>query len=126
MQQFGYLGATHTNLNSIHKEIKSRLKTGNACYHMVQNLLSSSFLSKNMKIKTYKTIILLVVLYGCEAWFLTLREKHRLRVLKNRMLRKVFGPKRHEITGEWRRLLNKELFICTPHQILFRLSKQEE
>jgi len=53
-----------------------------------------------MKIKTHRTLILLLVLYGCEAWFLTLREKHRLRVFENRMLRKIFGPKRHEVTGE--------------------------
>jgi hypothetical protein len=62
-----------------------------------------------MKIKTYRTMILLVVVYECEAWFLTLREKHRLKVFENRMLRKIFGPKRHEVTGEWRRLLNNEL-----------------
>jgi len=77
---------------------------------LVQNLLSSGFLPKNMKIKTYRTVILLVVVYGCEAWFLTLREKQRLRVFENRMVRKIFGPKRHDVTGEWRRLLNKELY----------------
>ena len=70
---------------------------------------ASSFLPKNMKIKTHRTVSLLVVLYGCEAWFLTLRDKHRLRVFENRLLRKISGPKRHEVTGEWRRLLNNEL-----------------
>ena len=67
-----YLGTTLTDQNSIQEEIKSRLKSGNACYHSVQNVLSSSLLSKNIKIKIYRTIILPVVLYGCESWLLTL------------------------------------------------------
>ena len=83
MGEFKYLGTTLTNQNSIQKEIKSRLKLGNACYHSVQNLLSSSLLSKNLKIKIYRTIIFPVVLYGCETWSLTLREEHRLRVFDN-------------------------------------------
>ena len=66
----------------------------------MQNLLSSRLLSKNLKIKIYRTIILLVVLYGCETWSLTLREERRLRVFETRVLRKVFGPKRDEVTGE--------------------------
>jgi hypothetical protein len=66
----------------------------------VQDLLSSSLLSKNTKIKIYRTIILPVVLYGCETWSLTLREEHRLRVFKNRVLRRIFGPKRDEVTGK--------------------------
>ena len=70
-----------------------------ACYHLVQNLLSSSLLSKNIKIKIYRTIILPVVLYGCETWLLVLRDEHRLRVFENRVLRSIFGPKRDEITG---------------------------
>ena len=91
MEQFKYLGTTLTNQNSIQKEVKSRLKLGNACYHSVQNLLSSSLLYKNLKIKIYRTIILPVVLYGCETWSLTLREVHSLRVLENRVLRRIFG-----------------------------------
>ena len=71
--------------------------------------LSSRLLSKNIKIKIYRTIILPVVLYGCETWSLTLREEHRLRVFENRVLRRVFGPKRDEVTGEWRKLHNEEL-----------------
>jgi hypothetical protein len=71
-------------------------------------LLSSRLLSKNLKIKIYRSIILPVVLYGCETWSLTLREEHRLRVFENRVLR-VFGPKRNEVTGEWRKLHNEEL-----------------
>ena len=85
------------------------MKSGNACYCSVQNLLSSSLLSKNSKIKIYRTIILPVVLYGCETWSLTLREERRLRVFENRMLRRVFGPKRDEVKGEWRKLHNEEL-----------------
>ena len=95
-------------LNSIQEEIKSRLKVGNACYYSVQNLLSSSLLSKKLKIKIYRTIILPAVLHGCETWSLTLREERRLRVFENRVLR-IFGPKRDEVTGEWRKLHNVEL-----------------
>ena len=64
----------------------------------MQNLLSSSLLSKKLKIKIYRNIILPVVLYGCETWSLTLRDERRLRVFENRVLRKVFGPKRDEVT----------------------------
>jgi hypothetical protein len=71
--------------------------------------VSSIWLPKNIKIKIERTIILLVVLYGCETWSLTLREECRLRVFKNRVLRKIFGPKREEVTGEWRKLHNDEL-----------------
>ena len=77
----------------------SGTKLGNACYRLVQNLLSSSLLSKNLKIKIYRTVILHVVLYGCETWSLTLREEHRLRVFENRVLRRIFGPKRDGVTG---------------------------
>jgi hypothetical protein len=87
----------------------SQLANGNACYHSVQNLLSSRLLSKHLKIRIYRTIILPVVLYGCETWSLTLREEHRLRVFENRMLRRIFGPKRDELTGEWRKVHNEEL-----------------
>jgi hypothetical protein len=66
-------------------------------------------LSKNLKIKIYRTIILTVVLNGCETWSLTLREERRLRVFENRVLKRVFGPKRDEVTGEWRKLHNEEL-----------------
>ena len=103
MEEFKYLGRTLTNQNSIQDEFKSRLKLGN------QNLLSSSLLSKNLKTKIYRTIILPVVLYGCEAWSFTLREERSLRVFENRVLRKIFGPRRDEVTGEWRKLHNEEL-----------------
>jgi hypothetical protein len=75
------------------------LKLGNACYNSVQNLLYSILLSKNLNIKIYRTIILPVVLYGCETWTLTRREDRSLRVFENRVLRRVFGPKRDEGTG---------------------------
>jgi hypothetical protein len=73
VEQFKYLGKTLTNRNSIQEEIKNRLKSGNSFYNSVQDLLSSSLLSKNTKFKIYRTIILPVVLYGCETWSLTLR-----------------------------------------------------
>jgi hypothetical protein len=100
----------------IGEEIKMRLNLGSACYHSAQNLLSSRLLSKNVKIRIYKTIILPVVLHGCETWSLTLREKHRLRVFENRVLRKIFGPKRDEVIGGWRKLHNEELhnLYCSP------------
>jgi hypothetical protein len=78
VEKFKYLGTTLTHQNSILEEIKSRLKLGNACYHSLQNLLSSRLLSKNLKIKIYRTIIMPVVLYGCETWSLTLREESKL------------------------------------------------
>jgi hypothetical protein len=106
--EFKHLGTTFTNEISIQEENKSKLKSGNACYHSVQNLLSSSLLSKNVKNKVYITIILLV-LRGCETWSLPLREKRRLRVSENRVLRRIFGPKRNEVIGDWRKLHNEEL-----------------
>jgi hypothetical protein len=108
VEGFIYLGTTLTNQNSIQEEIKSRLKSGNACCHSVQNLLSFSLLSKNLKIKICRTIIL-PVLCGCENWSLTLREERRLRVFENRVLRRVFRPKRNEVSREWRKLHNEEL-----------------
>ena len=84
VEEFKYLGTTLTNQNSIQEEIKCRLKLGIACYCSVQNLLSSSLLSKTLKIKIYRTVILPVVLYRCETWSLTLREERRLHVFENR------------------------------------------
>jgi len=109
VEEFKYLGTTLINQNSIAEEIKSRLKSGNACYHSVQNLWSSRLQSKNLKIKIYRNVILPVVLYGCETWSLTLRGERKLRVFENRVLRRLFRPRRDEVTGEWRRLHNEEL-----------------
>ena len=107
VEEFKYLGTILTNQNSIQEEIKCRLKMGNVCFYSVQNLLSSSLLSKNLKIKIYRTMILPVVLYGLETWSLTLREERRLRVFANRVLRRVFGSKRDKVTGDWRKLHNE-------------------
>jgi hypothetical protein len=71
--------------------------------------LSSRLLPRNVKVKILKNIILTLVLYGCENWSLMLREEHRLTVFENRVLRRIFGPKRDEVTGEWRKLHNEEL-----------------
>jgi hypothetical protein len=95
--QFKYLRTTITNENLIQEKIKRRLNSGNACYHSVQNLLSTRLLPKNVKI-----------LYGCETLSLTLREEHRLGVFENRVLRRIFGSKRDEVPGDWRKL-HKEL-----------------
>ena len=109
VEQSRYLGTNIMDRNSIQEEITSKFKSGNACYHSVQNLLSSILLSKNIMFKIHRTIILPVVLYGCATWSFTLREERRLRVFENRMLRRIFGPKRDEVTGEWRKLHNEEL-----------------
>jgi hypothetical protein len=105
--EFKYLGTTLSDQNRMREEIKSRLNSGNACCHSVQSLLSSRLLSR--KVKIYKTIILPVLLYGYETWSLTLREEHRLRVFENRVLRRIFGPERDEVTGHWRKLHSGEL-----------------
>ena len=80
------------------------------------SLLSSSLLSKNIKVKIYRTIILPVVLYGCETWSLIFREEHRQRVFENRVLKRIFLPKRDKMTGEWRKLHKPELndLYCSP------------
>jgi hypothetical protein len=109
MSQVKYLGTTVTNQNLIQEEIKRKLNSGNACYHSDKSLLSSRLLSKNLNIRICKTIIFPVVLNGCETWSLTLREENRLRVFQNRVLRRIFGLKRDEVTVEWRKLHNKEL-----------------
>jgi hypothetical protein len=80
-----------------------------------QNILSSRLLSKNIKIRIHKTIILPVVLYGCETWSLTLREEHRLRVFENKVLRRIFGPKGSEILG-WKNCIMRSFVTCTPRQ----------
>jgi hypothetical protein len=105
MEQFIYLGTTLTDQNPIQEESKSRLKSGSACYHLVHSLLSYSLLWKNIKIKIYKP----VALCGCETWSLTLRGEHTMRVFENRVLRRIFGPKRDEVTGDWKRLHNEGL-----------------
>jgi hypothetical protein len=99
-----YLGKKLTEENCMNEEIKYRLNSGNACYRSVH------LLYRNVKVKIYKTTTLSVILYGCKTWSLTLREDHRLRVFENRVLR-IFGPKRNEVTGDWRKLHNEELHV---------------
>jgi hypothetical protein len=92
-----YFGTTLTDQNCNQNEIKRRLNSCNVCYSSVLKLLSSRLLSKNVKFRLYKNIIFLVVAYGCGTWSLILREKYRLRVFENRVLRRIFGPKRDEV-----------------------------
>jgi hypothetical protein len=106
VEEFKHLEKILTNQNSLQEESEKRLKSRNACYHLVQNLLSSSLLSKNIKIKIHRTKILHVVLYGFETWSFTLREEHRQMVFENRVLRKIFRPKRDKVIVEWRKLRN--------------------
>jgi hypothetical protein len=114
--KFKYLGTTLTDQNDIHDEIKSRLNSGNAYSYSVQNIFSSRTISKNLETKIYRTVILPVVLYGCETWSLALREEHRLRIFENSLLRRMFGLKRDE-DGSWRKLHNDELHnpYSSPH-----------
>ena len=89
----------------------------------MQNLLSSILLSKNLKIKIYRTIILPFVLYGCETWSLTMREEHSLRVFESGVLRRIFGPKKDELTREWRKLHSEELNGLYSSPIIDRVIK---
>ena len=131
------MGTTLKIQNSIQEEIKSRLKSGNACYHSVQNILCCSLLSQNFKIKMYRIIILPVVVYRCETWSLTLRKELRLRVFENMVLGRIFGPKRGEVTREWKKTTLSSLifrrrascilgqtFHCSPENAFYIFNKQ--
>jgi hypothetical protein len=101
------------------------VKTGTGSNYRLEFLfvvVNISFISKNLKIKIYKTVILPVVLYGCETWSLTLGEEHRLRVFEISVLRKIFGPKREE-DGSWRKLHNDELHDLYPSPNVVRVIK---
>ena len=102
------------------------MKSGNACCYSVQNRLSSSLLSKNIKIKIYITVILPLVLHGCETWSLTLRKKRRLRLFENSVLRKISGPRRDEVRGEWRKLHNEDLNDLHSSPSIFRVIKSRK
>ena len=104
------MGTILIDQNCIHEEIKKRLKSGTACYHVVQNVLCHSLLSKYIKINIFRTIILPFVLYWFETWSVTWMEEHRLRMFESRVMRRMFGTKRDKITGEWRRLHIEELY----------------
>jgi len=123
VEEFKYFGTTLTKQNSIQAEIKSRLKSGNACYYSVHNLLSSSLPSKKLKTKIHRTIILPVVLYGCETWLLTLREECRLRMFENRVLRRIVGPERDVVKMEWSKLHTEELNDLYTSQIIVQVIK---
>jgi len=118
MMQFRYLGTALTNQNSIREEIKSRLKSENAFYHSFAECFVFQFAIQHTKIKIHRTVILPVVLRGCETWSLTLRAERRLRVFENRVLRRIFDCKRDEVKGEWRKFRNK-LNDLQCHQIIF-------
>jgi hypothetical protein len=107
----------------MHEGIKSRLNSGNTCYNSVQSLLSSRLLSRSLKVKIHKSVILPVVFYGCETWFLTLREEHRLRVFENRVLRRISGPKTDEVRREWKKLHSGELHHLYPSPDIIRQIK---
>jgi hypothetical protein len=107
VSQFKYFGTTVTSQNLIQEEIKRRLNCGNACYHSVQNLLSSRLL-------------------GCETWSLTVREEHKLRVFEIWVLRRIFGPKRDGVTGGWRKLHNEDLHNLYSSPSIIRIIKVEE
>ena len=114
LKTFKYLCSLLTNQNYIQDKIKYRLKAGNSCYYSVQILLSSLYISLRIwQIKIYKTIILPVVLYGCETWSLTLREEPRLRVFENRIPRLIFGHKKDR-KREWRM---RRFIVRTVHLI---------
>jgi hypothetical protein len=107
------------------EELKSGRNLGNACYHSVQSILSFCLLSRNVKVKIYKATIPTLVLCGFETWSLTLREEHRLRVFENRVLRRIFGPKRGEVMGEWRKLHSGELHnLCSLPDIIRQIKSR--
>jgi hypothetical protein len=113
MVKFKHFGTTLTGQNYMHEGIKSRSNMGNACYQSVQSLLSFRLMSRNVKVKVYKTIILRVVLYGSETWTLTLRVEHKKRVFENRALRRIFGPKRDEKQENGGSCTMRNFIICT-------------
>jgi hypothetical protein len=115
VEKFKYLGITLTDRNCMWEE---QTKFGECLLPFSPESYVFCLVSKNVKDKIYKTIILTVVLYGCETWSLTLREEHRLRVFENRVLRRTFGPKRDEVRVEWRKLHSEELHILYSSQVL--------
>jgi hypothetical protein len=107
----------------IQEDINRRVNFGKTCYHSVQNLLPSRLLSKYVKVRIYKTIILPLVLYGCETWSLTVRDEHKLRVFENRVLRRIFGPKRGGVMEGWIKLHNEELHNLYSSSSIIRIIK---
>jgi hypothetical protein len=117
--QFKYLGTILTDQNFIQEGIKRILNGGNTFNHSFHKLLPSRLLSKHVKMIVYKTIILPLVLYGCAIWSLILREDYRLRIFENRVLGRIFGPERDEVTGDSRKLHNEGLHnLYSPPNII--------
>ncbi|KAJ4433184.1 hypothetical protein ANN_15441 [Periplaneta americana] len=102
VEKFKYLEAIVTNISNTREEIKRRINMGNVWYYSVEKLLSSSLLSKQLKVRIYMTVILPVILYGCETWTPTVREEQSLRMFENEVLKKIFVAKKDEVTGEWK------------------------
>jgi len=109
MEDFKFLGTTSTNQHFIQEVNHSTLQSGNVCCHSVKNQLSSSVLTKTIKIEIIRALILSVVLYGYENWSLTLKEEHMLSVFQSKVLTRIFGPKGDEVTRDWRELYNEKL-----------------
>jgi len=125
-EELKYLTTTITDQNCIKEDMKSRLRAGNGCCHSVQNVLYCSLLYKNLKIKIDRIIILPLSFNGCKTWSLTLKEKRRQRAFENRMLSRIFGSKRDEVAGEWRKLHNEELteVYCSPNIVRMTNSRR--
>jgi hypothetical protein len=117
------LGTILTNQNLIEDEIKMKRNSAKACYHSVQNLLSSRLLLKSAKMRMHKIIILPVVLFEFQTWSLTSKAEHRFGLFENRVRRRIFGPKRDEVTGMWRKLHNEELHDLYPSPSIITLIK---
>jgi hypothetical protein len=120
VEKLKYLGATLTMKIACMKRFKSRQNLGNACYHLVQSFLSSCLLFWKCKsLKYTKPWFCQLFCLFCETWCLTLREEHRLRVFANRVLRRISGLKRDEVTGEWKKFHNEELHnLYSPPNII--------
>jgi hypothetical protein len=121
--QFKCLGTTVKNQNFMKEKIKRRLNSGSACYNSIQNLFSSHLVPKNFKTGIYKTVIFSVVVYEFKTWSLTLREEHRLRVFENKVLRRIFGSRREEMMGGWRKPQNEELHNLYSSPSIIRMVK---
>jgi len=126
VEEFTFLGTTLTNQKSIQEENRSTLQYGNVSCYLVRNLLSSILLPNTIKIKIQRPVILSIFLYGCENWSLTLKEEHMLRVFQSKVLSRIFGPKRDEVTGKWREIYNEELNDLYSSPKIFVLSNWEK
>jgi hypothetical protein len=112
-----------TNQNYIREELRGRLNSGSACYRAVQNILSSRLKFKSMNIEIYATTIVPALLHGCKTWSLALREGHGFRVFENRVLRRIFGPKRDEVTRGWRNMHTEKLHNLYSSQNIIMIIK---